>query len=420
MTLKDWHKGVHEKGKMTFEVFEQCFKSIINVVNGIHKDNIIHRDIKPENFFLIDNQLMLGDFDISKFSDESHVKLVETKKGDRLANFAYSAPEQFQQGVKFDDITQSADWFAVGQVLYWLVTGNTLRGQEQVDLKVFDNRYSKYEPVIKKLLQQNPSNRFQNMEEIELFLKKSDTLLQEGLERDKKFKTLIEFENILEKYTPGLGHNKYQKIDNLKTINEIMKDLTASVEHLDLWWTQGHYDNHLLNIEKFKSLVLIDRIIDKIPFFINNKWILGNFEIDINCIWIFKYGEVGGSILIIESKAMKSFGIFNRDYETEEVSLFNNRYIPASHSDSGWTEINGKKVKVEGSISRVRNLYKDIFFIAPFASSIIGNDNVRDAKNSEEIIDNIYKSYREGTELNEKLLLPLKKIRRKVEICMYS
>jgi len=257
------------------------------------------------------------------------------------------------------------------------------------------------------------------MEEIELYFKKSDKSHQEYLEREIFFKTLRIFEDILDKYTLGLGHNKYQKVYNPKTINEIMKDLTISVDNLDLWWTQGYLDNRILHIEKFKSPMLIDRIMDKIPFVKNNKWVLGDFEIDINCIWIFKYGEVGGSIFIIESMAMKSFGIFNNDYETEEVALFNNSYIPASHSDNGWTEINEKKVKVKGSITRIRNLYKDIFFIAPWASSIIGNNNVRNAKNSEEILNEIYKSYRQGAELNEELLSPLKNLRRKSEICMY-
>ncbi len=422
MTLKDWHKEVHAKGKMTFEIFEQSFKNIINVVNGIHKDNIIHRDIKPENFFMIDNQLMLGDFDISKFSDESHIHLVETKKGDRLANFAYSAPEQFQQGVKFEDITKSADWFAVGQVLYWLVVGHTLRGQEQIDLKGFDNRYSKYEPIIEKLLQQNPNDRFQSKEEIEQFFIKSDILLHEFSLKEKRFETLRIFDDILEKYSPGIGHHKYKKIDDIKTINEFMIDLTTSIDNLDLWWSQGLFDNRLFYMEKFKYISPIARIKEKIPFFTETKWILGNFEININCIWIFKYGAVGGSSLIIESKAMKSFGIFNNNYKTEEVALFNGIYIPKSHYDSGWTTIKGERIKVDiaNCKIRVRNLYKDIFFIAPWASSIIGNNNVRDARSSEEVLDKIYTSYRKNTELNEELLFPLKKLKRKVEICMYD
>ncbi|NOY08696.1 MAG: protein kinase [Spirochaetes bacterium] len=105
---------------------------------------MIHRDLKPENIFIINNKITIGDFDIAKFSD-NRIKLVETKKGERLANYYFLAPEQSEKG--FKEITEQADWYALGQIIHWMILGRTLRGQSQINFKDTDKRYSKYEYI---------------------------------------------------------------------------------------------------------------------------------------------------------------------------------------------------------------------------------------------------------------------------------
>ena len=136
-TLKD----IINENEMTFEIFENIFRNLLNIINVIHKCKIIHRDLKPENIFYFNKKLVLGDFDISKFNDIEHIKLHETKKGERLANYQFSAPEQ--STMQFDEIDERADLFALGQILYWIITKITLRGQEKINLKKYDKRYSK-------------------------------------------------------------------------------------------------------------------------------------------------------------------------------------------------------------------------------------------------------------------------------------
>lgn len=193
-----------------------------------------------------------------------------------------------------------------------------------------------------------------------------------------------------------------------------MNDLAKNVHKLSLWWSQGNLNNHVESIKKNKGTSNYSKFISNVVQ--NQKWILDSFEIDINSIWIYKYGDIGGSIIIIESKAMPSFGVFNNEYETEEVALFQNRYISRSHYDNGWTEYKGKRIKVDSAEIRIRHLQKTIFFIVPYAGSIIGNDR----SNSEEIISEIYRQYNESKILNEALLESLKKLRRKPEIAMWS
>jgi len=414
-TLKDFKKN----NKITFEIFELIFNRMMELLKDIHNHKIIHRDLKPENIFLLTediDSMVLGDFDIAKFDDELYEKLHKTKDKERLANYLFSAPEQKEKSKEFEEITYSADLYAFGQILYWLLKDETLQGQAKINFIEIDNRLKNYEAVIEQLLQNDSSKRFQDINEIEYFMKDGDKIAREAIKLVEDFKTIVNFDKILNKYSYGLNHHSYKKIDDKKIINEILSDFSASLKELDLAWTQGMQYNNIPYISKYKPILLRDKIKEKIPWIILTIWIISDFEMDIKSVWIFKYNGVGGSILILETNPMKSLGIFKNKYDEEEVALFQNKYIPKSHADDGWTKINGKKVKVKDYEVRSRNLQKDIFFIAPFSGSIIGNNNVLDAKSSDEIINKIYQSFIDKREVSEDLLAPLKKIGRKPSI----
>ena len=160
MTLSQFRS----KNEIDFKLFEKIFKSLLNCIGEIHKHGIIHRDLKPENIFVIEGKLVLGDFDIACFNDIEGIKLIETKGDERLANYLFSAPEQSEK--TYENITQAADWYAVGQILYWLWHKKTLRGQGIIDFTQFDDRLKKYELLVRNLLNQNPINRLESKEKI--------------------------------------------------------------------------------------------------------------------------------------------------------------------------------------------------------------------------------------------------------------
>lgn len=407
-TLKDLRK---EKD-ITFELFETLFTSMLKLLNTIHNHGIIHRDLKPENIFILEKKLVLGDFDIAKFDATHYIKLHYTEDKERLANYYFSAPEQSEKS--FDEISISADLFAFGQILYWLITDTTLRGQSQINLISYNEKYNKYQGVISKLLQHEAKERFQNTTEIVEYLNNADKIRQEAIEREQQFETLRLFDEIIDKYTPEIFWQQFKGFQDKKTINEIMNDLAKNVNELSLWWSQGSSDNKVESLKKDFGVSNISKFTSK--FVQNRKWLLDSFEIDINSIWIYKYGDIGGSIIIIESNAMPSFGVFKSDYETEEVALFKNRYIRRNHYDNGWTEYKGKRIKVDSAEIRIRHLKKTIFFIVPEAGSIIGNYR----SDSEEIISQICHLYSVSGILNEELLEPLKRLKRKSEIALWS
>jgi len=85
-----------------------------------HAAGLVHRDVKPQNLLLgSDGVLKLGDFGIAVGHEGTRVTLVGTV----LGTAGYLAPEQ----ARGEQVTAAADIYAVGAVLYELLTGEPAR-----------------------------------------------------------------------------------------------------------------------------------------------------------------------------------------------------------------------------------------------------------------------------------------------------
>ena len=85
-------------------------------VGELHKHGIVHRDIKPENILIIEGHAVVADIGIAHFYDANTVL---TRKGDRLANFMYCAPEQRD---KNPIPAKTMDIYSLGLVIHELLT----------------------------------------------------------------------------------------------------------------------------------------------------------------------------------------------------------------------------------------------------------------------------------------------------------
>jgi serine/threonine protein kinase len=85
-----------------------------------HAAGLVHRDVKPQNLLLsTDGVLKLGDFGIAAGHDGTRLTLAGTV----LGTAGYLAPEQ----ARGEEVTAAADIYAVGAVLYELLTGEPSR-----------------------------------------------------------------------------------------------------------------------------------------------------------------------------------------------------------------------------------------------------------------------------------------------------
>lgn len=126
-----------------------AFCELCEVLDFIHKRDIIHRDIKPSNILIAeDGHVRLIDFDAAR-----HYKEDSSTDTRYLGTKGYAAPEQFG----FSQTGYAADIYALG------VTMKTVFG------KLSDS--VKYRSIIRKCTEFDPANRYRNASDVKLQLK---------------------------------------------------------------------------------------------------------------------------------------------------------------------------------------------------------------------------------------------------------
>ena len=115
-----------EKGILPVETVIPIFQQVSSALDHAHAHHIIHRDVKPANIMVLDSGLVkVTDFGIAKvLSTETGM----TYAGQILGTPNYMSPEQ----VKGDRVDGRSDIFALGVILYELVTGQKPFGGQNV------------------------------------------------------------------------------------------------------------------------------------------------------------------------------------------------------------------------------------------------------------------------------------------------
>ena len=162
-------------------------KQVCRALGAAHRAGIVHRDLKPENVFLIrrdniDDFVKILDFGIAKVAN---VPSRITRDGEVLGTPHYMSPEQCEG----EDVDHRTDIYAMGVLLYEMVTGHVPHDAETVMGILTKQLYDEPAPptvrvpevsqdlesVIMRCLEKKPDRRYQSMHELETDLERIRT-----------------------------------------------------------------------------------------------------------------------------------------------------------------------------------------------------------------------------------------------------
>jgi serine/threonine-protein kinase len=105
-----------------------------------HAAGLVHRDVKPGNLLVRpDGTLKIGDFGIARATAATSL----TEAGTILGTAAYLSPEQ----AAGEEVTAAADLYALGSVLYELLTGRPSRTIDSLERLVYQADAEPIAPV---------------------------------------------------------------------------------------------------------------------------------------------------------------------------------------------------------------------------------------------------------------------------------
>ena len=127
---------------------------ILDGLACLHRAGIIHRDIKPYNILISDQDtIKITDFGLSKSRGETF----GGPKNLKIGSPWYAAPEQEQNP---DSVDFSADTYAVGVMLYRMLTGNLPHNRRQRPSQASADLDQDWDAFMDRALQKEPGRRF--------------------------------------------------------------------------------------------------------------------------------------------------------------------------------------------------------------------------------------------------------------------
>jgi serine/threonine protein kinase len=140
----------------------QITTSVCEALAFAHEEGIIHRDIKPSNIMLDKRgRVKVADFGLAKTVNLEHS--LQTQSNMALGTPDFIAPEALIPGMKVD---QRADIYAVGVMLYQMLTGHIPRGRFELPSGVVPRVDKGFDPIVDKAMQTDREKRYSSATEM--------------------------------------------------------------------------------------------------------------------------------------------------------------------------------------------------------------------------------------------------------------
>lgn len=199
-------------------------KQLLSAIEIAHFNGIIHRDINPNNIMIDDNgDVKVIDFGICKIKE-----MVNNSTVYNMGTNMYSAPEVHMHS---QNATEQSDLYSIGAVLYFLFTGE--QPPNVCDFQTTIDRISgidiELKPIIKKLVEVDPTDRYKDISELKNDLSNIFTRFL-----DVKYRVAISMDSF-----------KFSKLKNINLIpnNATISDINILLpkNFVDLYINQDNY-----------------------------------------------------------------------------------------------------------------------------------------------------------------------------------
>jgi eukaryotic-like serine/threonine-protein kinase len=352
-----------EQSKLV-ESVNQLAKQLLDGIEHLHLNGIIHRDLKPNNIFIDGEDFVIGDFGIASFDPSLFVKNAETEKGERLANFEFSAPEQAHSVAA----TRSMDFYAFGQILQWYCFGNVHKGTSRKLLTNLSEQLHSLDSIVDMCIRNDPNERPKSVAEIRaaLYGMSEDEAPKSGLSKKTgpdKWDMLKTFEDALRKSFPktitSYASNRKDEC------NRLMSEISEIFESAELWWAAADYrDMHLDRVEPLDLS--------------NSTWLINEYEYRIDAVAVFRDSSIFANFVLLYTKGSDPFTKIDTSYSRDLAGFWRGKYISAAECANGYAEVDGKVIELVNPVAEYRSRYIEpkVLLIAPQWSSArhTGND----------------------------------------------
>lgn len=159
----DVQRMIASEGKLPPEHALAITAHLCDALGYAHKQGIVHRDVKPSNVLIdTEGRVKVADFGLAKLSDKN-LRSSLTQTGMAMGTPDYVAPESLMPGA---DVDGRADLYAVGVMLYQMLTGDIPRGMFRMPSQKFLSIDPRFDAIVRRALEHDREERYQNSQEM--------------------------------------------------------------------------------------------------------------------------------------------------------------------------------------------------------------------------------------------------------------